>query len=118
MTSPAKRAANKTNAKNSTGPKTAAGKALARLNPTSHGLRSPAPVIPGEDPAEWAAFHNGVVTSFAPTDPFQAELAARVAALMWRLRRVIRFETGITTTAVGKAVGKVLGDGDPADPLQ
>jgi hypothetical protein len=58
------------------------------------------------------------VTSFAPADLFQAELATRVAALMWRLRRVIRFETGVTTTAVGRAVGKVLGDGDPADPLQ
>jgi hypothetical protein len=117
MTTPAKRSANKANAKKSTGPKSSAGKALARLNPVSHGLRSPAPVIPGEDPAEWAAFQDGVVNSFAPADPFQAELAARVASLMWRLRRVIRFETGITTAATGKAVGKVLGGGDPADPL-
>jgi hypothetical protein len=117
MTSHAKKTANATNALNSTGPTTDAGKAVTRMNAVSHGLRSPAPVVPGENPAEWDAFRDGTISSLAPVGDLEAELAGRVAALFWRLRRVIRFEAGTTAAAVGRVVGKVTGAGDPADPL-
>jgi hypothetical protein len=46
--------ANRKNSKRSTGPKTEAGKAKARLNALTHGRRAKtvAPVLPQEDPAE------------------------------------------------------------------
>ncbi len=48
-------AANRRNAKRSTGPKTEAGKAVQRLNATKHGLTSTiAAVVPAiDDVAEW-----------------------------------------------------------------
>ena len=40
-----------------TGPRSDAGKERSSLNAVKHGLRSERPVIPGEDPVEWDAFH-------------------------------------------------------------
>lgn len=42
-TTPRKAAANRRNAQNSTGPKTAAGKSIAKLNAIRHGLNTPVP---------------------------------------------------------------------------
>ncbi|HWE39874.1 MAG TPA: hypothetical protein VG406_25210 [Isosphaeraceae bacterium] len=50
---PAQFAARQANAKNSTGPRTDEGKARAAKNALLHGLCSLAPVLPGEDPAEF-----------------------------------------------------------------
>ncbi|HWE40455.1 MAG TPA: hypothetical protein VG406_28160 [Isosphaeraceae bacterium] len=50
---PAQLAARQANAKNSTGPRTDEGKARAAQNALLHGLCSLAPVLPGEDPAEF-----------------------------------------------------------------
>jgi hypothetical protein len=50
---PAQLAARQANAKNSTGPRTDDGKARAAKNALLHGLCSLAPVLPGEDPAEF-----------------------------------------------------------------
>jgi hypothetical protein len=90
MTTLAKIAANRQNAMKSTGPRTAAGKAAAGANAIAHGLRSAAPVIPGEDPADWEAYRAGVVAALAPAGTLEAELADRVASLSWRLRRAGR----------------------------
>jgi hypothetical protein len=51
--SPAQVAARQATAKNSTGPRTDDGKARAAKNALLHGLCSLAPVLPGEDPAEF-----------------------------------------------------------------
>ena len=45
--------ANCKNGKLSTGPKTAKGKAAAKMNAVSHGLRSLSPVLPDERPKDW-----------------------------------------------------------------
>src|ERR671917_587063 len=56
------------------GPKTQAGKEVARWNATRHGIRSPAPVIPGLEKAEdWEAHRDGVLESLSPEG--QLELA-------------------------------------------
>ena len=46
-------AANRANAKRSTGPKTVAGKALSRMNAYKHGLTAETNVIGDEDPSEF-----------------------------------------------------------------
>ena len=49
------------------GPKTQAGKEVARWNATRHGIRSPAPVVPGLEKAEdWEAHRDGMLDSLSP----------------------------------------------------
>src|SRR5215204_2692601 len=76
------------------GPKTQAGKEVARWNATQHGIRSPAPVVPGLEKAEdWEEHRDGVLESLSPEGHLELVLAERVALLSWRLHRVIRYET-------------------------
>jgi hypothetical protein len=75
------------------GPKTQAGKEVARWNSTRHGIRSPAPVIPGLEKAEdWEEHRDGVLESLSPEGHLELVLAERVAVLSWRLHRVTRYE--------------------------
>jgi hypothetical protein len=94
MTTERQRLANRKNAARSTGPRTPAGKALVRFNSVRHGLRAASVVVPGlEAPAEWEQFRAGVVASLAPVGLLEETLADRAAGLLWRLRRVERFES-------------------------
>jgi hypothetical protein len=104
--------ANNANAQKSTGPRTDTGKALARMNALAHGLRSAAPVVPGERPEDWEAFRDGISATLAPVGALETELADRVASLTWRLRRVAAYETGVTTAAVTRATAKARGEAD------
>lgn len=105
---------NSANAQRSTGPRTAAGKARASQNAVRHGLRSAAPLLPGESAAEWEGFEEGVVRSVGPATPLEAELAGRVALSLWRLRRVRAFEAAAAALDEEEAVEAVGGaDGCP-----
>lgn len=83
----------------STGPRTVAGKARAAGNAVTHGLTAAAPVLPGEDPAGWEAHRAGVVAALAPAGALEQALADRVAAGLWRLRRVLAYETAVTAVS-------------------
>ncbi len=86
-------AANRGNAQLSTGPKTTAGKKNSRLNALSHGLTSSlAPVIPGEDPAEYAAFCSRIRAEWDPSGALEEEFVLEIASLHWRLRRIAALE--------------------------
>src|SRR5215208_5605401 len=76
------------------GPVTPAGKEVARWNATRHGIRSPAPVVPGVEKAEdWEEHRDGILSSLQPEGHLELMLAERVALLSWRLNRVTRYET-------------------------
>src|SRR5687768_13924029 len=76
------------------GPVTQEGKEVVRWNATRHGIRSPAPVIPGIEKAEdWEEHRGGVLESLSPEGYLELVLAERVALLSWRLHRVTRYET-------------------------
>src|SRR5215208_1516723 len=76
------------------GPRTEEGKELVRWNATRHGIRSPAPVVPGvEKKADWEEHRDGILESLQPQGHLELVLAERVALLSWRLHRVIRYET-------------------------
>jgi hypothetical protein len=76
------------------GPRTEEGKEVVRWNATRHGIRSPAPVIPGvEKKEEWEEHRDGVIESLSPVGHLEEVLAERMALLSWRLHRVIRYET-------------------------
>jgi hypothetical protein len=79
---------------NQGGPATEEGKEVVRWNAARHGIRSPAPVVPGIEKAEdWEAHGAGVLESLKPEGHLETVLAERVALLSWRLHRVTRYET-------------------------
>jgi hypothetical protein len=97
MATPAQHQANQKNAARSTGPRTTAGKAASSRNAYKHGgYGSKGVAIPrgllAEDEAEVAQFLELIITSLAPRDALEAELAQRIAICFLRLRRVSRFE--------------------------
>lgn len=76
------------------GPVTEEGKEIVRWNATRHGIRSPAPFIPGiERKEDWEERRDGVLESLQPEGHLELVLAERVALLSWRLNRVTRYET-------------------------
>ncbi len=77
-----------------TGPKTARGKAAASRNAIRHGILSEAPTVEDvEDPRDWQRHLDGINESFAPEGWHKSFLANRIAALLWRLHRIQRYET-------------------------
>jgi hypothetical protein len=88
MTTPFQLRANRANARRSTGPRTAAGKARPSLNALKHGLRAATTLLPGESAADWRAHREGVLLSLGVQGALETELADRVALALWRLRRV------------------------------
>jgi hypothetical protein len=76
------------------GPATEEGKEVVKWNSTKHGIRSPAPVVPGvEKKEDWENHRDGVLESLSPEGHLELVLAERVALLSWRLNRVTRYET-------------------------
>jgi hypothetical protein len=75
------------------GPQTQKGKEVARWNATSHGISSPAPVVPGlERDEDWQEYREAIMEHYASGGLVEHELAERVAVLSWRLRRVTKYE--------------------------
>ncbi len=75
------------------------------MTAVTHGLASECPVIHGEDEDDWDALAGAVLLDLQPCGPVETLLAERIALLMWRLRRVTRFEvaaTAATRTAAWK----------------
>jgi hypothetical protein len=108
------------------GPATQEGKEVVRWNATRHGIRSPAPVVPGvEKVGDWEEYRDGMLESLQPDGHLEVVLAERVALLSWRLHRVTRYETGNITLLQEKAeddladrrrfAGRVLGAAHPED---
>jgi hypothetical protein len=113
MSSSAARAlANQANAHLSTGPTTAEGKAIASENSTKHGLTSAKVVVPGESQEEFDNFREGILESLAPQSPFENELADRVVAALWRLKRFNRLETAFFADRIN-AIQNEMGIEDP-----
>jgi hypothetical protein len=80
-----------------TGPRTPQGKARSSRNAARHGLYSRALVAGDETLDEWHHFRDGVVAALCPRRPAEADLARRIAVLIWLLRRVARAESAIAS---------------------
>ena len=77
----------------SSGPKTSAGKAVSRLNATSHGIFSGLRVLPNvERQLDWDIHVKSTLNDLKPLGYLERNLAERVALLLWRLGRVARHE--------------------------
>jgi hypothetical protein len=85
--------ANRENAKNSTGPKTKNGQAVASLNASRHGLFSSRLLLEDEDPAEFHELLADLRATLRPVGAVELGLIERIAVTMWRQRRLMRAET-------------------------
>jgi hypothetical protein len=87
--------ANRRNALQSTGPKTAEGKTVVALNAMKHGILSREVLLPGEDGTDLSELAENLRAQLAPVGALESLFVDRIIAAVWRLRRVIRVETGL-----------------------
>jgi|ERR1019366_2276353 hypothetical protein len=85
-------AANRRNARQSTGPKTSQGKATASLNALRHGLRARTVVLPDENQEEFDQIHAGLQDQYRPQNPAAQYLVDQAAIAQWKLVRAEVFE--------------------------
>lgn len=96
MTTPARIAANRRNALNSRGPKTAEGKARSSRNALTHGLSAAALVVgPVEDAEAYQARLDAWNIDAQPVGPIEQALIARACHASWRLERAARQEAAL-----------------------
>ncbi|MBT6095240.1 MAG: hypothetical protein HOH04_10180 [Rhodospirillaceae bacterium] len=95
MTSVAQIAANRANARLSTGPRTETGKDQSRYNALRHGLYARDVVLPGEDRDEYHAMRAELMDEFAPKGRYETTLVRRLADIWWRLGRTASVEAGL-----------------------
>ena len=85
-------AANRVNSQNSSGPKTAIGKARSRFNGVKHGLCSKTLVLPTENAQEFADEFQAWMDDWKPPTAARKALVERAASSVCRLRRCVRIE--------------------------
>ena len=98
MTTKKQTAANRRNARKSTGPKTAAGKDRAKGNALKHGLTAAQITVFDERPEDFESFYSGLLTALIPVGALEEQLVERITVCAWRLRRVYRIETHLFST--------------------
>lgn len=77
------------------GPKTPEGKARSSRNALKHGLLARDAVLPCEDPAEFDALLTSLEVELQPSTPMERFYVWQIADAQWRLRRIVRIETGL-----------------------
>ena len=100
MATDAQIAANQRNAKRSTGPKTAEGKATSSRNATTHGLTAKTLVLPNENVDVFQQKLDHWHTFYATDDPAQLALVDLAANASWRLGRCARHEASVLSERV------------------
>ena len=85
-------AANRENAKKSTGPRTEPGKRRSRRNAYRHGLTAESVITVLEDEAAYKKFENKIIADYTPKSAIERALVVRLASLLWRLRRAVAIE--------------------------
>lgn len=95
MTTEKQAAANKANAKKSTGPKTAAGKAVVAGNAISHGILSSRLFLEGESPDDFQALQDDLRQALRPMGALELALVEKVAVALWKQRRLVAAETAM-----------------------
>jgi hypothetical protein len=90
--------ANRRNAQKSTGPRTPEGRAVSRMNAVKHGVFSKEALVRGlnfkENSRELAAMSERFRRELNPIGPVEEMLVDQMVTLQWRLRRVLRAESG------------------------
>jgi hypothetical protein len=87
--------ANRRNALKSTGPRSLAGKRVARRNALRHGLTAETVIDGLEDIEDYRGFEAAIISDYNAETAVERELVLRLASLLWRLRRIIAIETDL-----------------------
>jgi hypothetical protein len=111
MTTKKQAAANRRNAKKSTGPKTPEGKARSAQNRITHGLLSRQVLLREEDPDRFREVCGQLWTELRPLGELETYLAARIVSGIWRMNRVVRIEAQLFNEAPLRAVDPDVGIG-------
>jgi hypothetical protein len=91
-------AANRQNAKSSTGPRTNYGKRRSRRNAIRHGLTAETIIDVLEDPIAYKALQRAIHNDYHPRSNFELQLVGRLVSLLWRLRRATAIESSMLAT--------------------
>ena len=91
--------ANQANARRSTGPRTAAGKARSAANSTRHGFCPQSVLLPGDDLAEYQSLLDELREAFPCVDLPEHRFVREMADAEWRLRRVRQYQETLLTEA-------------------
>jgi len=102
MSTEAQIKANRLNARKSTRPKTAEGKAVVAKNAVKHGLFAAENVIFCENQGEFDHFCEELIAELAPVGVIEAMLASRIVSLSWRLRRAERMHNEAIDVMIAK----------------
>src|SRR4051794_32549333 len=81
-------AANRSNARRSTGPRTTTGKRRSSRNATSHGIYCRDLVLAGESHEEFRAYRDAFLLRLNPQDVLELLIVDRIVASAWKLRRL------------------------------
>jgi len=85
-------AANRQNAKMSTGPISSEGKATVSRNAIKHGVLASASLLPDENLEMFQTLQEKMLDYYQPVGGREEALVDRIIAYMWRLRRVFQIE--------------------------
>ena len=107
MSSQAQLDANRNNALNSTGPRSAAGKAVSRFNALKHTLDAKEQVIPTEDPEARAELTAAYRQEHDPIGATESYLAETLAHNHWNRMRYQKVEAQVIRT--------IIADQEPSD---
>lgn len=88
MATPKQIAANRANAKASTGPRTAQGKSASRKNAMLHGILSRELLVGNEDPTVYERLLTGLIDDFAPQGANELMLVEKMAIALWKMKRL------------------------------
>ena len=115
------------NAKQSTGPRTPEGKARSSQNARKHGLFARDAVLPDENPEEFLQLIADLEEELEAGSAFERRLVHHIACTEWRMRRLVRLETGAIMSQLeeerlcAQRLQAGLGEENgppPADPYQ
>ena len=108
--------ANKQNALVSTGPATSGGKAIVAQNAVKHGIFAKDLIITTgdgkEDAQEYRELLDGLILSLNPVGQMECLLVEKISVDYWRLRRVLRFETGSIRKVIDMAISDYYNKAD------
>jgi len=108
--------ANKQNALVSTGPATSEGKAIVAQNAVKHGIFAKDLIITTgdgkEDAQEYRELLDGLIISLNPVGKMECLLVEKISVDYWRLRRVLRFESGSIRKVLDMAISDYYNKAD------
>ena len=108
-------AANRRNARLSTGPKTTGGRQRSRMNALRHGLTGQVTAMTDEDRAARDQFSKALIQNLAPEGAMETQLAQRIATDSWRLNRASAIEDNLFALGLNENAGTLCPDHEQVD---